>query len=1554
MSIKIKFDLTGNPELPTIILANRNGNKLGQLNVNADSVDLIDKLNDASEISFTVNKYVNDEPTPLWDKLVDFKLIWCKEWDLWFEIKVELDEETETVKTVFCTQLGQAELSQTILHNVEINTEDDIKRDDYKIAILYDEKDPEASILDRTLEKAPHYRIIHVDDTIKNIQRSFSFDDVSIVDSHQKIAEEVGCLFVYHSNSDQDGKIQRTISVYDLQQNCLNPECNYRGEFTDKCPKCGGTNIKYGFGTDTLIFVTSDELASEGIELVADIDSVKNCFKLEGGDDLMTATIRNCNPNGTDYLWYFSEDVKEDMSDELVDRLNSYDNLYKDYCNNYESKLNANLVNKYNDLVKKYEGFYNTESTCLNCDNKAVFDGACPKCGSKNVLSGKILRSIPQTIKGYAPLMNAYYNTIDLALYLKSGLMPSVQMSDTNAKEQVGLLTPSSLSPVAVNTENLSSVSLATADSAVLSMAKIIVKPTYKVEINKSYISELLKGKDKNGKEIEYKTWTGSFIVTNYSDETDTAESQTIEIVVNNNTETFVKQKIDKSLNKEDTDDYSISGLFKFKKKDEDDNSYSFEFEKELNVDVIDGENVYSGAFYDELKKYALNPLKSLYDACDACINILIDQGAGDKDGNPDIYENLYQPYYQRSSAISEEIKLREEEIAVIEGVWSKNKEDGQVLILRGLQQYIENCRNKIHDELDFEKYLGEDLLLEFCSYRREDTYSNENYISNGLNNNELFKRALEFIEVAENEIYKSAELQNSISTSLNNLLSIDKFEDLIDSFELGNWIRVRIDDKIFKLRLIEYEIDFGNFENISVEFSDATKIKNGTTDVQDVLSQASSMATSYSSIQRQARQGDDAKGTVDNWLTSGLNSALVKIQNNNDEEVVLNKNGLLCRSYDDISESYSPEQFRLTHNILAYTTDNWETVSAALGKHDYNYYDSNQELKIGTDYGLSSKFVTAGYISGSQIIGGEIYSQNYSPTSGTYLDLDNGHFTWAGGKIKYDGDIVTLDGVEISWKNTNEIPQSSVSGLEDAISGIDDAIGRMDNAISGLDGAVKTSEQVVKDYVDNKDSTLKNDLTTSYEAYANSKVGELDTAVGKYLGLSGSTLVGNTYVVSPYIGGGYLNIANTKNNARVIIDPNNLTGNGYIFQVHNGSGVSLGITKDGSASFAGKVTASSGEITGNLNISGSLTHTDGDYTVTLRGVQSNKTHGVFYITDKSSGSNVYPFRINGDGSFLATKGEIAGWTIDSDKLFTKKTSNRYGTGISTTSSGSDPAFYAGFSSSYGENPWKHSKNPDIDKDWRSYTNFYVTHNGDLHAKSGTFGGTLNAADGTFKGILSAVSGSFTSLTAGKSKFSTNQVIIDASYTNSQGQAMSKGSVYIGQSGYTDSNGTLWDEITIRPSKNNLGNIGTTNYSWDMLCVKNGVIHSSDRNYKRDISAMGEKQEQLFNLLTPVKFKFIDSTYDRFHYGYISQDVEDALLNVGLTTKDFAGFCKDIKRNEDGTPVLDENGNPEYIYSLRYTEFIALNTHMIQKLQSENQILKGKIDSLEQMIKQLL
>ena len=67
-----------------------------------------------------------------------------------------------------------------------------------------------------------------------------------------------------------------------------------------------------------------------------------------------------------------------------------------------------------------------------------------------------------------------------------------------------------------------------------------------------------------------------------------------------------------------------------------------------------------------------------------------------------------------------------------------------------------------------------------------------------------------------------------------------------------------------------------------------------------------------------------------------------------------------------------------------------------------------------------------------------------------------------------------------------------------------------------------------------------------------------------------------------------------------------------------------------------------------------------------------------------------------------------------------------------------------------------------------------------------------------------------------------------------------------------------------------------------------------------------------------------------------------------------------VDGEEVNEPILDENGNPEYIYSLRYEEFIALNTYVIQELwkrvdavEKENIETKNQIKSMQQDIAEL-
>ena len=122
--------------------------------------------------------------------------------------------------------------------------------------------------------------------------------------------------------------------------------------------------------------------------------------------------------------------------------------------------------------------------------------------------------------------------------------------------------------------------------------------------------------------------------------------------------------------------------------------------------------------------------------------------------------------------------------------------------------------------------------------------------------------------------------------------------------------------------------------------------------------------------------------------------------------------------------------------------------------------------------------------------------------------------------------------------------------------------------------------------------------------------------------------------------------------------------------------------------------------------------------------------------------------------------------------------------------------------------------------------------------------------------------------------------------------------------------------------------LGSQYALWGQIYSTNSVISTSDRNRKTDIQyEFDERYDKLWSLLKPCTGKFTDGTSGRTHMFLISQDVEEAIEEAGLTSLDFAAFIK--------SPIEEQGRITEYKYALRYEEFIPLIIHRLQKLEKE-------------------
>ena len=898
---KIVFNENFGVDEITLVLERRDFSKYGKLKDVTD-IEYKDTMN-APELSFNV--YKTDDP--IWNKVNNYNLVYIPEYKEHFSISVNTTEENTTRKSVTCTYLPVSELQNVKLRNIQINTEDDIARDDYDAdypTIFYRDlsaysegstmykKLYNASLLHRILDKASNYKIGHVDTSLKDLRSWFqySISDSNIYDELTgEISDDYQCLFKFDSNT-------RTVNVYDLCNTCH--DCGYRGDFHDKCPECGSTNYNGAYGEDTSIYVSKENLSTSA-SIESSEDSLKNCFYITGGDDLMTSAVAIANPSGTNYIVEFSDEMYENMPEDLVTKIKTYNSNYQDCMSKRKFTLSANLVEGYNTIVKYVNVHY------------PKLDDNGNKVDRYNTISSSII--------GYKNIASLCFDCIDVGLILQTSMGKTIEMDNLTIQETMNLLTFTNLSPIAVKS-NVSWVATSVVSNTVLGACKALINTAlYKVEIVDASYS-----KDKH-------VWKGKFKLTSIEDKTITLIGSEVSIAVNNDMEKYLKQNIQRCLNKLDTNYKDLKSL-----------------------ETSDSD------FQSELAYYSFDYLSGLKDSFGDVLGIILES-------EQDELKNKYQTWYSnRIGWLENEMNKRQAQIDIVHQLYNYDSKSGSVY----------NIQNSLQDELNLESYLGKDMWITFCAFRMEDTYQNDNYISDGLDNGELVTRATELIDTAKKELYKASHVQYTVTSTINNLLALPEFKPIVDKFETGNWIHVCVDEKIYYLRLLSYKIFYSDISKIEVEFSTVERTWSGSSDIQSVIENAQSMASSFSYTIQKVKNNATASKYVQNWVQEGMETTVTKIVNSADNQnIVYDSSGILCRTQDDLTGTYNPCQSRWINSGLYVTDDGWQTVKAAIGK--YIYIDSETGNEV-TTMGVIGDTIVGKLIIGENL---GIYNINNSMT---------------------------------------------------------------------------------------------------------------------------------------------------------------------------------------------------------------------------------------------------------------------------------------------------------------------------------------------------------------------------------------------------------------------------------------------------------------------------------------------------------------------------------------------------------------------------------------------
>ena len=1513
---------------PLVFLCNKNLTRIGRLNP-VNDLNISVNYNAADEISLSLPKYVQENKVFLYDKIEDLSVIEVKngfdDESRYFEVGMDEKDTGAILKSITGKELGYAELSQKLV-TLEINTDVDIALDDYVPTVLYNSDNKKGSLLDRLLSYAPDYEVGHVDDTVAGLQRTFSWSDSYMDACLNDICEELECIYTITVGLDENDKVIKRINIYDICycKDCWDNMVNNKSTDMTKgdywknvlngvCQTCKGTNV-YDVGVDTPILLNTKNF-SDDISVQVDKDSIKNCFKLKAGDDTLTNIVEGVLATSTNKIMMFSEDQTSKMSDELRAE-------WEAYCNKVN---NSNTTKEYDNLTNlKYD----------------IFD-----------LVGFIKSSKMPTVETDQGGLDAVYNTLikglesyDYKFYTPSSLKFSKASSGSNAVKSLVAIYIGNGYSFSVDGDSTFNSSSPDLDNDSYYVWKGTVK-VYKTDDRDTYF--VLSAKE-NGIVVEFhygkegqvstKATTGKFFKIYYGNKDllsyKSYLDQQIKYTLHDNDVTeyderdWSKYSIERLKSFYDGYEECLTMLDKMELTIEEEvgkvtadllsgqksiidklrKNYTAYVEDITNIKFLLEDQVFSLYYcldseqlaeqYPPLNNsqdyhYKLQICSSIREALDSLINgylialnVYNDDGSVGVGNNPQYvgslsspnhgvqclncgstnlqYDRDYGRYYCTNKGCTAGYKKVVTYFDYAKAIYKWFDEN------YGKGDYfsdIEDNIRKIQTDLYIRNNFTDENYKELCSFIREDVYENSNYTSDNIvDNTRLLETARKFVDRAKQQLAIACIPQISITATASSLLVQSDIpnEELFDDFAIGNYIRVSIDDTVYKLRIIGIKYDFENLEKVEVTFSNVTKSLFGAmSDIQNIFQQASSMATSFSSVAKQAENGQTAARKFEYIKKEGLDSSLGAIKAAKNQEIVVDDHGILCRYYNKWLNQYDDRQLKIINQNIVMTDDAWENAKLAIGLGQYN-----GEAKWG---------VWADMLVGDLIITKDLKVIN------------------DGNTVELNKDGLVLDGGAIKWKN-NKLGTDAINGLDDSLSDLGDKITKGDKANS--------------------------DALASYQK----EIKKFQDAVNGSLGV---TTITSDSAIFPKIGGGYLYISKDKCSVEIDPEQKNVPNNSNVIKVtangsdvfyitRNGDGYFKGEIQATSGSFKGKVTADSGKI-GSWNIDNGWLRLNEEYTVLSDGNISSA--GINWsIRNKNNTSEYYDTNMNGANTEMTCKGAV------------KFRFNSYGDAVNSISSNClyTDVGYIKLKSSGNVN----LNGSDVNLSASGAASLSATGNVNLSASGAASSIEMNAKEVHVNTNIVLTNPGTNSLYGYNWNKTSIFKITGITYLSDGRHTTDFGNNLIGTNIYGNQVSIIGQTPTGK------GDIHIDGASIYMTTISGGVysngslIATSDKRVKKDISSFDKRYENFFMSLSPSIYKFINGTSDRYHSGFISQETEEALVSNGLTTKDFAGFI-----------IYNDPETNEEKYALRYEEFIALNTHMIQKLYKRIEELEKKLES---------
>lgn len=764
-------------------------------------------------------------------------------------------------------------------------------------------------------------------------------------------------------------------------------------------------------------------------------------------------------------------------------------------------------------------------------------------------------------------------------------------------------------------------------------------------------------------------------------------------------------------------------------------------------------------------------------------------------------------------------------------------------------------------------------------------------YLTANINDYKRYSVRMELYEYAIGVLTDLATPTYEFSVKSGNFLFAKEFAPFRNKLDLGRGIYVNIGGKqTITPYIIEFELDFEDKEKFSIVFSNRFKRHDAVNTLSDMIEKGYSSGRSFDASKYIYNKAANHATRVSDFMKSSLDAAVNTIVAASNQSVVINGSGIHVGG----DSNY---QIRIVDSMIAMTDDNWATAKLALGL--FNTESS------GSYFGVNAEV-----IGGKLIVGNSLIIENVNDdgvmqfmvdASGAWLN--NATFVLQnqkGGNIIIDPKYGIAAGKSNLFTTDGTTVMASFIGEDGEITTDNDGMPTNSNFFLDIhDGnayfrgkMMATSGKIGGFEIE--DDYLYAGSGSNYVALNGS--GKNDNSLYAMWAGSSSPESAPFYVKKDgtlYAKTGEfleceIKDATFKHGEDNMMDKSNKFKADYL----NLKGINVGdgnfvIDSDGKVTIKGNITMTGGSISWS-QISGTESVTN-----SINTANNNASSALGLAnTANTNASSALGVANAANGIAASANSQIYAW------MYTG-TTNIDGTKIQT---GTVTA-----SKLYGGEIGLLAQKLMIDPYGAQYKEDTV------------FGRIYLGASATGSGAVD-----FTSQGAMHIRTNGQNLFLGTSLYGS-----TPSEITLNYNGSIATKGVLFSSER--------KDLGYADFPWGNIYSLTGTIQQSDRNAKNSISYNFDSFEPFFDSLKPASFKMNDGTSGRTHVGFISQDVEESLRANGLDSLDFAGFIK--------SPVEDDDGNiTSYNYALRYSEFIALCVHEIQRLKRRVKTLESQIE----------